>query len=161
MPAAPALAASTRLPASTTWVMPSSSATGGGVDGTRPAETSAAMASACDCRVSSRLSVSTRRWVRTRAAPVTDRTAATARAATAVIRKRTVARSRAISDDPVTGSPHRLDRPAPVGFVELAAQAADVDLDDVGVAREVAVPHGGQDAVLGQHLAGPAHQRLE
>ena len=45
--------------------------------------------------------------------------------------------------------------------VDLAAQVADVDLDDVGVAVEVVAPHLAQQVVLGDDVAAAAQQRLE
>ena len=46
-----------------------------------------------------------------------------------------------------------MDDPLLALGLELAAQVADVDLEDVGVAAEVVVPHPLQDGRAGQDLA--------
>ena len=43
---------------------------------------------------------------------------------------------------------------------ELAAQVADVDVDDVGAGVEVVAPHVGEQLLAGQHLAGVAQEGL-
>ena len=45
--------------------------------------------------------------------------------------------------------------------VDLGAQAADVDVDDVGLGIEVVVPHVFQEHGAGDDLSGVAHQVLE
>src|SRR5699024_7946809 len=54
-----------------------------------------------------------------------------------------------------------LDRIAAEGPVDLVAQMADVDLDDVRVALEVDVPHRLEDLTLGDHVAGVLGQEGE
>jgi hypothetical protein len=49
----------------------------------------------------------------------------------------------------------------PNGGVDLLAQVADVDLDDVEVALEREVPYVLDDLRLRQHLARPRHEELE
>src|SRR3954451_15121981 len=60
----------------------------------------------------------------------------------------------------VAGAPHRVDHRAPAG-VDLLAQVGDVELDDVGLAAEVVVPHPVQDLRLGQHPLGVAHEEAQ
>ena len=43
-------------------------------------------------------------------------------------------------------------------LVDLAAQIGDVELDDIGLAAEVVVPHPVQDLGLGQDAARVAHE---
>src|SRR5215211_1400084 len=99
----------------------------------------------------------TRRMADTvRATPVT-------RVATIVMRTRTV-RSRAmalrsIGQHPVADVAHRLDRFQPEGDVDLLAQVAHVDLDDVGIAPELMAPHLVEDLLLRDHPAVAAQQR--
>src|SRR6202044_1922589 len=45
--------------------------------------------------------------------------------------------------------------------VDLLAQVADVQLDDMRLAAEVIVPHPVQDLRLGQHPPGVAHEEPE
>src|SRR5690349_12655957 len=54
----------------------------------------------------------------------------------------------------------RVDERYPPG-VDLLAQVADVELDDVGLAAEVVVPHPVQDLGLGQHPPGVPHEEPE
>ena len=59
-------------------------------------------------------------------------------------------------DEQVAGSADGADAVPPERGVDLAAQVADVDLDDVDVAVEVVVPHGAQDRALGDARPGCA-----
>ena len=61
----------------------------------------------------------------------------------------------------VAGAAHGLDRRAAERPVELVAQVADVDLDDVRVALEVVVPDVVEDVALRHDLALAAQQVLE
>src|SRR6266487_3986663 len=161
-PARLGLAASTLPSGVTIWTRASSLLVR--VGGTRPLATRVARSSARCRMVSLRLSVSSRRWAMTRPMPVVTSTAITARPASAVMRNRKVPTtcrirrrgrgSGAIVAESVAGASDGLDEATAVGLVELAAEAADVDLDDVGVAVEVLVPHPGEDLILGQDLSG-------
>src|SRR2546423_3063206 len=57
--------------------------------------------------------------------------------------------------------PQRRDGARAVGRVQLVAQPAHVDLDDVGVALEVVVPHMAQDVLLGHDLALVPQEEFE
>src|SRR5262245_53264323 len=89
----------------------------------------------------------------------------TTRVAPAVVRRRTEPgrrrRSATVGCQAVAVAPHRLDGRAVEGQVDLLAQVADVDLDDVRVALELVVPHVVEDLPLRHHLPGPAEQELE
>src|SRR5579875_2546108 len=97
--------------------------------------------------------------------------AATTTTPTRVVRARTELRasvrrdrrepSAAIAGQPVAGSPDGLERLPAERDVDLAADVAHVDLDDVVVAFEVEVPHVSEYLRLGDHLPGPAHEELE
>src|SRR6476469_654527 len=52
---------------------------------------------------------------------------------------------------------HGVDQRLAAG-VDLRAQVGDVELDDVGLAAEVVVPHPVEDLGLGQHALGVAHE---
>ena len=62
---------------------------------------------------------------------------------------------------PVADAAHRLDRVAAERPVDLLAQVADVDVDDVRAALERHVPRAFEQLRAGQHAAGPAHEQLE
>src|SRR6266536_245879 len=140
------------------------------VRGTRPLVTRVPRSSACCRMVSSRFSVSSR-WAMTRPMPVVTSTAITARAASAVMRNRRVPTTRrvrrpgrgsaAIVGDAVASTPDGLDGATVVRLVDLATQATDVHLDNIGVAVEVLLPHPGEDLVLGQDLAGAPDEELQ
>jgi hypothetical protein len=59
------------------------------------------------------------------------------------------------------GPADRLDGGPPEGPVELVAQVAHVDLDDVGVALELVVPDMLEDLTLGDGLAPAVEQELQ
>ena len=65
------------------------------------------------------------------------------------------------STQPVARRAHGLDRRRPVGERELAAQVADVDLDDVRARVVVVAPDAVEDLLARQHLAGVAHEVRE
>src|SRR4051794_27729178 len=69
--------------------------------------------------------------------------------------------SSAILAQPVARAADRLDRPDPEGPVDLLAQVAHVDLDDVRALPGPEVPGGVEQLALAEHLARAAHQRLE
>src|SRR5699024_2922743 len=100
-------------------------------------------------------SCSVPRTVTTRGTAPMARATATTSTAAAVVRRRTEARRHRISPtvarQPVAGATEGLDRIAAEGPVDLVAQMADVDLDDVRVALEVDVPHRLEDLTLGDH----------
>ncbi len=62
---------------------------------------------------------------------------------------------------PVADTAHRVNRVSTEGCVDLSAEVADVDLDDVVIAVVVEVPHRLQDLVLGHHSSGMAHQEFQ
>src|SRR6185436_9781125 len=121
-------------------------------------------------RAASRWETSWRRWTSTIAIPVRTSTAATATVERSVTRARNVPLRRswmrmgpsaAIFRHPIARAAHGLDGAAPVRLVDLATQAPDVDLDDVGVALEVVVPHASQDLLLGEDLPCSSDEELE
>src|SRR6478672_6556518 len=57
---------------------------------------------------------------------------------------------------PSHGVDHRL-----AAGVDLLAQVGDVELDDVGLAAEVVVPHPVEDLGLGEHALGVAHEEAQ
>src|SRR5207249_5879322 len=61
----------------------------------------------------------------------------------------------------VADTPDRLDGTPAEGDVDLAAEVAGVDLDDVGIAFEVVVPDVLEDLVLRNRLARPAQEVLQ
>src|SRR5262245_17422960 len=117
---------------------------------------------ACARKVSSRLPVKTRCCVRTSAIPATTRTPSTTSAATAVMRNRTVPVTRCspISYEAVPETAHGPNRGVATS-TELAPQAADVDLDDVGVALEVVFPDAVQHVVLREDPVRSPEEELE
>src|SRR4051794_29512825 len=60
----------------------------------------------------------------------------------------------------VAGAAHGVDHRRPAG-VDLLAQVGDIELDHVGLAPEVVVPHPVEDLGLAQHPARVAHQEAE
>ncbi|ANZ13603.1 hypothetical protein SNOUR_01415 [Streptomyces noursei ATCC 11455] len=66
-----------------------------------------------------------------------------------------------VMDQAVPGAAHGLDAAPSEGRVDLAAQGADVDLDDRGAAVVGVVPHLVEDVLLGDHLAAAARQAGE
>src|SRR5690625_2284335 len=101
-------------------------------------------------------------------APTTIATATTS-VATTVVRRRTDPRrsnrrtrpSATVACQPVPGTAHRLDRVALVRSVDLVAQVADVDFDDVRVAVKREVPHIVEDVELRDDVALAAQKVLE
>src|SRR5215213_11946580 len=85
-----------------------------------------------------------------------SRTMATTSTAATVVRTRTDARlqraSATVARQPVPRTAQRLDRLASERAVDLVAEVSDVDLDDVGIALEVKVPHSREDLPLGEHV---------
>src|SRR4051794_36888672 len=67
----------------------------------------------------------------------------------------------ALGGQAVTRSAHRLQALPAERHVDLAPQVADVDLDDVGVAVVVRIPHVVQDVGLADRIAGAAHEELQ
>src|SRR5690348_3828135 len=63
--------------------------------------------------------------------------------------------------EPVPDAAHRLERMAAEGPIDLLAQVADVDVDDVRVALEGDVPGRVQKLDARERLARPAHEDLE
>src|SRR6478609_4916540 len=57
----------------------------------------------------------------------------------------------------IPGSSHGVDHRLPAS-VDLLAQVGDVELDDVGLAAEVVVPHAVEDLRLGEHALRVAHE---
>src|SRR5919109_4685287 len=62
---------------------------------------------------------------------------------------------------PVAGAAHGLERAAAERLVDLAAQVANVDVDDVGACVVREVPGVLEQVQPGEHLAWPAHERLQ
>src|SRR5690349_15266977 len=62
---------------------------------------------------------------------------------------------------PVTQAPHRLQRGPPEGTVDLAAERADVDVDDPGIAIEGEVPDVLDQRSPCEYIARPAHEVLQ
>src|SRR5690242_5490012 len=77
--------------------------------------------------------------------------------------------SRALSDirltpigaDPIADAPHRHQVLTAERPVDLVAQAADVDVDDVGVTAVACLPYGFDQPLPRQHRTAVAHQELE
>src|SRR6266508_448761 len=180
----PADAASTRPSPSTTWTSTDPApATGRGV-GSRSEPASAATSCARCLAEASRAASSDRsRLTASSTAPATSPPATTS-AASMVSRARRLRRRHQASgvrarapagaatgagpassatgaDQAVPGAAHGLERPPAERRVDLAAQVADVHLDDVGVAVVVGVPDVLEDLLLGHDLVAPAHQVLE
>src|SRR4051794_34889211 len=78
-----------------------------------------------------------------------------------VCRRPGPATSPTVLSQPIPGAPQRLDALPRERYVDLAAQVADVDLDDVGIAVEVLVPHVMQQVGLADDLARMPQQVLE
>src|ERR687897_1128416 len=173
-PATNGLEATTSPSSSTIWMNRSSSSPGWSTATNEGpvAASSAAAVSVARTRAADRTSsVSVSRIATTRAMPPIRSARPTTAVATAVVRTLTVpadSRSRdtheapsAIGGQPVAGAADGLDGGAAERPVELVAQAAHVDLDDVGVALEVDVPHVLEDLALRHHVATSAEQELE
>src|SRR6476660_4867398 len=62
---------------------------------------------------------------------------------------------------PISRPADRLDEPVAAPGIQLAAEAPDVDLDDVRSRRVVGIPHGVEEAILREHLPGMASEDLE
>ena len=67
----------------------------------------------------------------------------------------------AVLPQAVAGAAHGLERLAPERPVDLLAQVADVDVDDVRAVLVSEVPGVLEQLEAGQHLARPPHERLE
>src|SRR5262249_24486964 len=63
--------------------------------------------------------------------------------------------------EPVPEAPQRCDVTASERSIDLLAQVADIDLDDVVVALVIESPHGVEDRLLRVNDAHPAHQELK
>src|SRR5262249_37530676 len=70
-------------------------------------------------------------------------------------------RPRRLAAKPVADSAHGLDRVTTERPIDLLAQIADVDVDDVRVALVRVVPRVLEELDARKHVAGPAHERLE
>src|SRR6266540_1810850 len=66
-----------------------------------------------------------------------------------------------IPAQPVADAPHRLDRAAAEGPVDLRAQVPDVGLDRALAWLEAALPGVTDELRPAQHLPRPAHEHLE
>src|SRR6185312_1459813 len=60
--------------------------------------------------------------------------------------------------EPVADRAHRVDRGGAVRAAQLAAQVADVDVDDVRRRIVLVAPHGAQDLLAGDDPAAVAQQ---
>src|SRR5512132_2525975 len=168
-PWAPGLAATTRPPESRTWISNSSgssTATGPGPAGSTASSSATSWPRSRAAVRSSpvRLARSTATRARAPAAmasPATTAAATVVRTRTVPSRARPRGRSAAIGHQPVAAAADRLDGGPPERPVELVAQVAHVDLDDVGVALELVVPDVLDDLPLGHGLAPAAEQELQ
>ena len=98
----------------------------------------------------------------TRAKPANVMAAATTSVATAVMRTRTERNEGLpIGDQPVADAAHSLEGGPPERCVDLSAEVADVDLDDVSIAPEVMAPYLVEQIALGPHVTGSAQKRFE
>src|SRR5512133_3571441 len=166
---APGLAATTRPPESRTWISNSSgssTATGPGPAGSTASSSATSWPRSRAAVRSSpvRLARSTATRARAPAAmasPATTAAATVVRTRTVPSRARPRGRSAAIGHQPVAAAADRLDGGPPERPVELVAQVAHVDLDDVGVALELVVPDVLEDLPLGHGLAPAAEQELQ
>src|SRR3954471_18311998 len=81
---------------------------------------------------------------------------------TAMVRARRLRRPsrrrRLVTGEPVADRAHGLDGYGPLRGGELAPQVAHVDLDGVRAHVEVLGPHGVEDLLAGEHLAGMAQK---
>src|SRR5436190_15746762 len=71
------------------------------------------------------------------------------------------AASCAVLPEPVADAADRLERRAPERPVDLLAEVAHVDLDDVPVALEREVPCVLHELAARHHLPGPPHEQLQ
>ena len=78
-----------------------------------------------------------------------------------VSRSRIGSRLIGVGLQPVADAAHRLDRVATERAVDLLAQVADVDVDDVGPALERDVPGAVEKLTAREDSAGAAHEELE
>src|SRR5262245_26190641 len=148
------------------------------VPGVWPAATTPAAASTCWRTDRSMLLVSASRRMKTTATPPAASATPTTSVASAVVRTRTdrgrrrrpgragaggsgAGGSATVAVQPVALAPAGLDGVPAVGPVDLVAQPADVDLDDVGVAEELVVPDVVEHVPLGHHVAPVAQQVLQ
>src|SRR6478752_6937315 len=102
---------------------------------------------------------------RTASAVTSPITTAAAASSTSVSATRRVRNDRARSKlgpwlEHVPRAPHGVDHRWAPG-VDLLAQVGDVELDDVGLAAEVVVPHPVEDLGLGEHALGVAHEEAQ
>src|SRR6476620_10768508 len=66
-----------------------------------------------------------------------------------------------VGDDLVAGPAHRVQHAPLEVVVDLPAQVADVDLDDVAIALDLRTPHLVEQVVLLRDASAPPHERLE
>src|SRR5436190_14331866 len=143
------------------WSAASSRACGNGPVGSVPAVSGRA-SRATRVRASSSREAMRLRWTATTIAnPETVRAMAMTIAAAPTSRSRTFVTSAAVRAQPVAGSAHGFDRGPAERVVDLAPEVADVDLDDVGVAVEVLVPHVLEQVGLAHHDVGVAEEIFE
>src|SRR5438132_2453741 len=161
-----ALAFRTRPDGATTCTMASSSPGTAGFSGRLPCRTAAATSSARANVARSTSSTSERRSTKRHRIALTASATATTRQAAIVVRARMVptrlnSRLATVGVEPVADEPDGRDGLAIEGQVDLLAQVADVDLDDVEVAVERVVPHVLQDLRLRDDVTSAPHQILE
>src|SRR6266850_441796 len=84
------------------------------------------------------------------------RSASRRRARANTLRRQLFARPKAVAS-----SSDGLDQPVAAAAIDLAAEAPDVDLDDVRLGHEVRIPDGLDEALLREHLARMAREHLE
>src|SRR6478752_3006895 len=119
-----------------------------------------------DCTLSSSWPISWSRTAIVVAAPASTDTTATSSTAVSTsrdVRERnqgTASRVHGGRLQDVPGAAHGVDHRLPA-CVDLLAQVGDVELDHVGLAAEVVVPHPVEDLRLRQHPLGVAHQESQ
>src|SRR5581483_5984750 len=158
----------TTFPDRSTICTNAASSNGMAMEAGREPPSSAATRSAARRRiVVSTSPVSASRWRVARNADATASASANTTATPKVILTRTVkprrrmARSIRPTVEAVAGTADGLDGGDVEGVVDLAADAAHVHLDVVGIAFELEVPHRAEDLRLGDDLVGPADEELE
>ena len=62
---------------------------------------------------------------------------------------------------PVARAADRFDQPVTAPFVDLPTQAADIDLDDIRLRREIGIPQGADQPIASEDLAGMTCEELE
>src|SRR5579863_69288 len=76
-------------------------------------------------------------------------------------RKETDPQTLTIGTDPVSGSPHRMQQSRRKTFIDLASQAADLNVDHIGLGIEVIVPDRFQQHGAGHDLTLMPNQIFE